>query len=60
MPALFKNGVIMVFILEFIRGLFFKPHDEPAYEEDVEHDTVMAMVDGHWTEVTIDDPEVRQ
>jgi len=33
---------------------------EPEYEEQVEHDTVMVMIDGELVEVTEDDPETRQ
>lgn len=33
---------------------------EPEYEEQVEHDTVMVMIDGKLTEVTQDDPEIRK
>lgn len=37
-----------------------KPYYEPEYEEEVEHDTVMVMIDGKLVEVTGDDPEVRK
>lgn len=33
---------------------------EPEYEEQVEHDTVMVMINGEWVEVTKDDSEIRQ
>lgn len=33
---------------------------EPEYEEQVEHDTVMVMIDGKLVEVTKDDSEIRQ
>lgn len=33
---------------------------EPEYEESVEHDTVMIMIDGGLREVTADDPEAEQ
>ena len=33
---------------------------EPEYEEQVEHDTVMEMIDGKLVEVTADDTEIRQ
>ena len=33
---------------------------EPEYEETVEHDTVMMMIDGELKEVTGDDPEAEQ
>ena len=38
----------------------FAPRREPEYEERVEHDTVMRVIDGKLTEVTGDDPEVRE
>ena len=37
-----------------------KPYYEPEYEEKVEHDTVMVMIDGKMVEVTRDDPEAEQ
>ena len=37
-----------------------KPYYEPEYEEEVEHDTVMVMIDGKLVEVTSDDPEAQQ
>lgn len=37
-----------------------KPYYEPEYEEGVECDTVMVMVNGKLTEVTQDDPETEQ
>lgn len=37
-----------------------KPYYEPEYEEEVEHDTVLVMVNGRLVEVTVDDPEIRQ
>ena len=48
-----------------LRDLFSKiinqPHeDEPEYQEAVEHDTVMMMVDGELVEVTGNDPKVRK
>ena len=33
---------------------------EPEYEEKVEHDNVIVMIDGKLVEVTSDDAEVRQ
>jgi hypothetical protein len=36
------------------------PRYEPEYAEQVEHDTVMVMVDGKLVEMTQDDPEVQQ
>ena len=33
---------------------------EPEHVEDVEHDTVMILVDGKLVEVTADDTEVRK
>ena len=33
---------------------------EPEYEETVEHDTVMKMINGELREVTADDPEAEQ
>lgn len=44
----------------------FEPEHEPEYEEAVEHDTVMVLVDGKLVEITAgleeddDDPEIRQ
>lgn len=40
--------------------LFVKPNYEPEYDETVEYDIVMIMVDGKLTEVTADDLEVRE
>jgi len=37
-----------------------KPYYEPEYEEKVEHDTVMVMVNDTLMEVTKDDPEAGQ
>lgn len=37
-----------------------KPYYEPEYEEEVECDTVMVMVNGKLTEVTQDDPGAEQ
>ncbi len=37
-----------------------RPNFEPEYEEKVEHDTVMVMIDGKLMEVTQDDPEIGQ
>jgi len=42
-------------IFTFIKERLFKPNYEPEYEESVDHDTVMVMVDGELTEVTGDD-----
>ena len=50
----------MAYILDFIKERVFKPKHEPEYEEAVDHDTVMEMVDGNLVEVTGDDPEERQ
>ena len=33
---------------------------EPEYEEEVEQDIVIVLVDGKWVEVTMDDPEGEQ
>lgn len=41
-------------IKDMIRGEYY----EPEYEETVEHDIVMEMVDGELTEVTGNDTEV--
>lgn len=41
----------------FIKSIFFKPNHEPEYEEKVEHDIAMTIVDGKLVEVTSDDPE---
>lgn len=37
-----------------------KRYYEPEHVEDVDHDTVMIMVDGKLVEVTADDAEVRE
>ena len=50
----------MVNLFVFIKERLFKPCLEPEYEEVVEHDSVMEMVDGKLVEVTKDDPEVRE
>ena len=50
----------MAYIFDFIKERVFKLKYEPEYEETVEHDTVMEMVDGNLVEVTGDDPEERQ
>lgn len=42
-------------IFTFIKERLFKPNYEPEYEEAVNYDTVMVMVDGELTEVTGDD-----
>lgn len=40
---------------------FFEPdYFEPEHVEEVEHDTVMKMIDGKLVEVTADDPEEEQ
>ena len=44
----------------FVKERLFKPRMEPEYQESVEHDVVMRMVDGELTEVTQDGPEVRE
>ena len=46
-----------MFLLDFIKERLFKPNLEPEYEEVVEHDTVMEMVNGKMVEVTSDDLE---
>lgn len=46
---------------DFLKKVFNIPHkDEPEYLEEVEHDTVMIMVDGKLVEVTGDDSETRK
>ena len=46
---------------DFLKKVFNIPHkDEPEYLEEVEHDTVMEMVNGELVEVTGDDSEVRK
>ena len=47
-------------LLAFVKDRLFKPAHEPEYDEPVEHDVVMRMIDGKLTEVTKDDPEVRE
>ena len=47
-------------LFTFIKERLFKPSHEPEYEETVENDVVMVMVDGELTEVTSDDFEVRK
>ena len=47
-------------LFSFVKERLFKPKHEPEYEEPVEHDIVMKMVDGKLVEVTQDDPEVRK
>ena len=37
-----------------------KKNYEPEHVEDVEHDTLMVLIDGKLVEVTADDSEVRQ
>ena len=44
-------------IMKWIWERIHKPKYEPEYEETVEHDTVMVMVDGKLVEVTSDDAE---
>jgi len=46
--------------ITYLKERLFKPAYEPEYDEPVEHDVVMRMIDGTLTEVTNDDPEVRQ
>lgn len=50
----------MVNPFTFIKERLFKPNLEPEPQEAVEHDVVMRMVGGKLTEVTDDDPEVRE
>ena len=47
-------------VFSFLKGILAKPDYEPEYEEPVEHDTVMMMIDGELMEVTADDPEAEQ
>lgn len=44
----------------FLKERLFKPNLESEYQETVEHDVVMRMIDGKLTEVTEDDSEVRK
>ena len=44
----------------FIKERLHKPNLEPEPQEAVEHDVVMRMIDGKLTEVTQDDPEIRE
>ena len=44
------------YVVDWIGDRIHKPAFEPEYEETVEHDTVMSMVDGKLVEVTDDDP----
>ena len=44
------------YLVGAVWDMFHKPAFEPEYEETVEHDTVMEMVDGKLVEVTDDDP----
>ncbi len=41
-------------------AMFMARYYEPEHVEDVEHDTVMILVDGKLVEVTADDAEVRK
>jgi len=44
-------------LIAWLKERLIKPELEPEYEEAVEHDTVMVMVDGKLVEVTSDDAE---
>lgn len=44
-------------MITWLKERLLKPELEPEYEEVVEHDTVMVMVDGKLVEVTSDDAE---
>ena len=50
----------MVNPFKFIIERLHKPNLEPEYQEAVEHDVVMRMIDGELREVTEDDPEIRE
>lgn len=50
----------MVNPFKFLMERIFKPQMEPEYQETVEHDVVMRMIDGELREVTEDDPEIRE
>lgn len=50
----------MVNPFKFITERLFKPEMEPEYQETVEHDVVLRMIDGELREVTEDDPEIRE
>ena len=43
-----------------IKEIIKKPDYESEYEEAVDHDVVMEMVDGKFTEVTPNDSKVRK
>lgn len=47
-------------IIDRIIDIFKKPYFEPEHDENVEHDTVMQLVNGELVEVTIDDSEVQK
>ena len=44
----------------YVMERLHKPHLEPEYQEPVDHDVVMRMIDGKLTEVTEHDPEIRK
>lgn len=50
----------MVNPFKFIYERLFRPEMEPEYQEPVEHDVVLHLIDGEMTEVTDSDPEVRE
>lgn len=50
----------MTNVFKFVTERLFKPNLEPEHQESVEHDVVMRMIDGRLTEVTMDDPEIRE
>ena len=50
----------MVNPFTFLWERLHRPKLEPEYQEPVEHDVVMRMIDGRLEEVTRDDPEIRE
>lgn len=50
----------MVNPIRFLWERLHRPNLEPEYQEPVEHDVVMRMIDGKLTEVTEHDPEIRE
>ncbi len=50
----------MVNPLVFLKERLIRPNLEPEYQEAVEHDVVMCMIDGTLKEVTQDGTEIRE
>lgn len=42
-------------VFAFVKERIFKPAHEPEYDEPVEHDVVMKMIDGKLVEVSEND-----